>query len=69
MAHCWLNVVALILSMFRSDAERIANDFSHLVRLNKWYFILGLVILLFTMFPLTIPFTIKHIFNRLKGDK
>jgi len=66
--HCWLNILALILGACRSDAVRISKDISTFIRFNKWYVVLGVVVLIFTMSPLTIPYSIKHIFNRLKDD-
>jgi len=68
LVHCWLNVLAVILGAFRSDAQRITKDLGNFIRLNKWYITLGVVMVVFTLSPFTIPYTIKNIFNRLKDD-
>jgi hypothetical protein len=65
--YCWLNFVAVVLGAFRSDAHRIAKDLSNFFRLNKWYVTLGVVIVIFTMSPFTIPFTIKNIIHRINS--
>ena len=67
ITFCWLNAIAVILGCFRSDAERIYRDLSNFTRLNKWYVLLGLALLLFTMSPFTIPYSISNVINRLKN--
>jgi hypothetical protein len=69
VCYCWLNVLAVVLGAFRSDANRIARDLSNFIRLNKWYITLGVLLVIFTMSPFTIPFSIKNVYNRIKGEK
>jgi hypothetical protein len=67
--YCWLNVIALVLGCFRSDAKKVFKDLSNFIRLNKWYISIGVFMVIFTMSPFTIPYTIKNICNRFKGEK
>jgi len=59
-----LTFTAMVLGLFRSDAGKIFNDLKHFIRLNNIIVSFGVIILLYTLAPFSIPYTIKNIFNK-----
>jgi hypothetical protein len=59
--YCSLNLIAILLGFFRSDFKKIRNDLKHFLRINNWIIFIGLMLVLFAVLPLTIPYSIKNI--------
>ena len=67
--YCVLNAIAIVLALFRSDYKKIVKDLKVFFKFNNWWLCFGIIILLFSIVPFTIPFTIKNVYNKIKGDK